>query len=91
MSPVKIAVTLDADLLSKLDRFAAQRHLPDRDTAAREALRDRLGSFDATASTSDVTDRRAAASRIEALHDRLSARYGAFSEGAELVREDRDR
>jgi predicted transcriptional regulator len=91
MSAIKIAVTLDDDLLSKLDRYAAQRRLPDRDAAAREALRDRFENLDAAGRSGDAADRRAVADRIDALRDRLAARYGEFSESAELVREDRDR
>ena len=42
MSSAKIAVTIDQDLLARLDRLVKERHFPNRSRAVQEALRDKL-------------------------------------------------
>ena len=42
MSSAKIAITIDQDLLSRLDRLVKERRFPNRSRAVQEALRDKL-------------------------------------------------
>ena len=42
MRTAKIAVTIDQDLLSRLDRLVQERRFPNRSRAVQEALRDKL-------------------------------------------------
>jgi len=42
MSTVKIAITIDQDLLSRLDRLVKDRRFPNRSQAVQEAIRDKL-------------------------------------------------
>jgi metal-responsive CopG/Arc/MetJ family transcriptional regulator len=42
MSSAKIAVTIDQDLLTRLDRLVKERRFPNRSRAVQEALRDKL-------------------------------------------------
>ena len=42
MPSAKIAITLDPDLLVRLDRLVSQRRDPNRSRAVQEALRDKL-------------------------------------------------
>lgn len=42
MSSAKIAVTIDQDLLTQLDRLVKERRFPNRSRAVQEALRDKL-------------------------------------------------
>ena len=42
MSTAKIAVTIDQDLLARLDRLVKDRRFPNRSRAVQEALRDKL-------------------------------------------------
>ena len=42
MPAAKIAITLDQDLLSRLDRLVKERRFPNRSRALQEALRDKL-------------------------------------------------
>ena len=42
MSSAKIAVTLDQDLLTRLDRLVKERRFPNRSRLVQEALRDKL-------------------------------------------------
>lgn len=42
MPSAKIAITLDPDLLVRLDRLVSQRRYPNRSRAVQEALRDKL-------------------------------------------------
>jgi len=42
MSLAKIAVTIDRDLLARLDRLVKDQHYPNRSRAVQEALRDSL-------------------------------------------------
>jgi metal-responsive CopG/Arc/MetJ family transcriptional regulator len=42
MSAVKIAVSLDRDLVARLDRLVAENKFPSRSRAVQEAVRDKL-------------------------------------------------
>lgn len=42
MSSTKIAVTIDQNLLTRLDRLVKERRFPNRSRAVQEALRDKL-------------------------------------------------
>jgi metal-responsive CopG/Arc/MetJ family transcriptional regulator len=42
MGMMKVAVTIDADLLAELDQLVAQQVFPNRSKAVQEALRDKL-------------------------------------------------
>ncbi len=42
MRTAKIAVTIDQELLSRLDRLVQERRFPNRSRAVQEALRDKL-------------------------------------------------
>lgn len=42
MRTVRIAITLDQDLLSRLDQLVAQNQFPNRSRAVQEAIRDKL-------------------------------------------------
>lgn len=42
MSAVKIAVTIDRDLLAELDELVASARFPNRSRAVQEAIRDKL-------------------------------------------------
>jgi metal-responsive CopG/Arc/MetJ family transcriptional regulator len=42
MSSAKIAITIDQDLLIRLDRLVKERRFPNRSRAVQEALRDKL-------------------------------------------------
>ena len=42
MSSAKIAVTIDQDLLARLDRLVKERRFPNRSRAVQEALQDKL-------------------------------------------------
>ena len=42
MASAKIAVTIDPELLTRLDRLVEQRRFPNRSQAVQEALRDKL-------------------------------------------------
>jgi metal-responsive CopG/Arc/MetJ family transcriptional regulator len=42
MGMMKVAVTIDADLLAELDQLVAQQVFPNRSRAVQEALRDKL-------------------------------------------------
>jgi metal-responsive CopG/Arc/MetJ family transcriptional regulator len=42
MATAKIAVTIDQDLLNRLDRLVKERRFPNRSRAVQEALRDKL-------------------------------------------------
>jgi metal-responsive CopG/Arc/MetJ family transcriptional regulator len=46
MPTVKIAVTIDHELLSRLDRLVAHRQFPSRSRAVQEAIRDKLDRLD---------------------------------------------
>jgi Arc/MetJ-type ribon-helix-helix transcriptional regulator len=42
MRTVKIAVTIDQDLLARLDRLVEEKRFPNRSRAVQEAVRDKL-------------------------------------------------
>jgi metal-responsive CopG/Arc/MetJ family transcriptional regulator len=42
MSAVKIAITIDHELLSRLDRLVKEKAFPNRSQAVQEAIRDKL-------------------------------------------------
>lgn len=42
MRTVKIAVTIDQELLSRLDRLVSEDRFPNRSSAVQEAIRDKL-------------------------------------------------
>lgn len=42
MRVAKIAVTIDKDLLARLDQLVAERHFPSHSRAVQEAIRDKL-------------------------------------------------
>jgi metal-responsive CopG/Arc/MetJ family transcriptional regulator len=42
MRAVKIAVTLDPELLARLDQLVKEKHFPNRSRAVQEAIRDKL-------------------------------------------------
>jgi metal-responsive CopG/Arc/MetJ family transcriptional regulator len=42
MRSVKIAVTIDQDLLAQLDELVENKHFPNRSRAVQEAVRDKL-------------------------------------------------
>jgi metal-responsive CopG/Arc/MetJ family transcriptional regulator len=46
MSRAKIAITIDPELLSRLDRLVKERRFPSRSRAVQEALRDKLERLD---------------------------------------------
>ena len=46
MHTAKIAITIDQDLLSRLDRLVQERRFPNRSRAVQEALRDKLDRLD---------------------------------------------
>ena len=46
MNSAKIAVTIDRDLLTRLDRLVKERRFPNRSRAVQEALRDKLERLD---------------------------------------------
>lgn len=46
MSSAKIAVTIDQELLSRLDRLVQEQRFPNRSRAVQEALRDKLDRLD---------------------------------------------
>jgi len=46
MTTAKIAVTLEKSLLSRLDLLVKSRKFPNRSTAIREALREKLGKIE---------------------------------------------
>jgi len=46
MPSAKIAVTIDQQLLSRLDRLVKERRFPNRSRAVGEALRDKLDRID---------------------------------------------
>ncbi len=42
MAAVKIAITLDRELIARLDQFVAEKKFPNRSPAVQEAVRDKL-------------------------------------------------
>lgn len=46
MSSAKIAITIDQELLDRLDQLVAERKFPNRSRALQEALRDKLERLD---------------------------------------------
>ena len=46
MPAAKIAVTIDRDLLNRLDRLVVERRFPNRSRAVQDALRARLDQLD---------------------------------------------
>jgi metal-responsive CopG/Arc/MetJ family transcriptional regulator len=46
MRSAKIAVTIDQNLLTRLDRLVKERRFPNRSRAVQEALRDKLERLD---------------------------------------------
>jgi metal-responsive CopG/Arc/MetJ family transcriptional regulator len=46
MSTVKIAVTIDQDLLARLDRLVADKRFPNRSRAVQDAIRDKLARLE---------------------------------------------
>jgi Arc/MetJ-type ribon-helix-helix transcriptional regulator len=46
MRTAKIAVTIDKDLLARLDRFVEENRFPNRSRAVQEAIRDQLDRLD---------------------------------------------
>lgn len=42
MPTIKIAVTIDQDLLARLDQLVAANHFPNRSRAVQEAIREKL-------------------------------------------------
>ena len=46
MATAKIAITLDEELLDRLDRLVAQRQFPSRSGAVQEAVREKLQRLD---------------------------------------------
>ena len=46
MSKAKIAVTIDKDLLARLDRMVGERRFPNRSRAVQEAIREKLRRID---------------------------------------------
>jgi Arc/MetJ-type ribon-helix-helix transcriptional regulator len=42
MRTIKIAVTIDKDLLARLDRLVEEKHFANRSRAVQEAIRDKL-------------------------------------------------
>jgi metal-responsive CopG/Arc/MetJ family transcriptional regulator len=48
MPTVKIAVTIDQDLLTRLDRLVAEQQLPSRSRVVGEAVRDKLARMEKT-------------------------------------------
>ena len=46
MRTAKIAITIDQNLLAKLDRLVADRRFPNRSRALQEALKDKLDRID---------------------------------------------
>jgi metal-responsive CopG/Arc/MetJ family transcriptional regulator len=46
MSMAKIAITIDQQLLNRLDRLVKNRRFPNRSRAVQEALRDKLERLD---------------------------------------------
>jgi metal-responsive CopG/Arc/MetJ family transcriptional regulator len=42
MKTAKIAITIDQDLLNRLDRLVAERRFPNRSRAVQEAIREKL-------------------------------------------------
>ncbi|HVC98708.1 MAG TPA: ribbon-helix-helix protein, CopG family [Pirellulales bacterium] len=46
MRTAKIAITIDRELLARLDQFVADRQLPSRSRILQEALRDKLDRLD---------------------------------------------
>ncbi len=48
MRTAKIAITIDKDLLARLDRLVGERRFPNRSRAVEEAIRDKLERLDRT-------------------------------------------
>ena len=48
MSSAKIAITIDQNLLARLDRLVVERQFPSRSRALQDALRDKLVKFSVT-------------------------------------------
>lgn len=48
MSASKIAITLDKELLSRLDRLVAERRFPSRSRAIQQAVEEKLNRLDRT-------------------------------------------
>lgn len=46
MKSAKVAITIDQDLLKRVDDFVAQRRFPNRSRAVQEALREKLERLD---------------------------------------------
>jgi metal-responsive CopG/Arc/MetJ family transcriptional regulator len=46
MSAAKVAITIDAELLERIDRLVEQRKFPNRSRAIQEAVRDKLERMD---------------------------------------------
>ena len=46
MPTIKIAITLDSDIVKQLDALVAEHRFPDRSRAVQEALRDKLAYLD---------------------------------------------
>jgi metal-responsive CopG/Arc/MetJ family transcriptional regulator len=48
MNSAKIAITIEPELLARLDRLVKERRFPNRSRALQEALRDKLDRMDRT-------------------------------------------
>ncbi|MFC2172485.1 CopG family ribbon-helix-helix protein [Acidobacteriota bacterium] len=46
MSATKVAITLDAELLKRLDRLVAERKFPNRSRAIQEAVKEKIQRLD---------------------------------------------
>ncbi len=46
MSAAKVAITIEKELLERIDRLVAQRKFPNRSRAIQEAVRDKLERMD---------------------------------------------
>lgn len=60
MASDKVAITIDKELLKRLDRLVAERHFPSRSRAVQEAVEEKLARLERTrlATESAKLDRR---------------------------------
>ena len=76
MSTVKVAVTIDRDLLSRLDRLVKSRRFPSRSRAVQEAISEKLARLEHSRLAEECA-------KLDRVSERKMADEGLSDEAAE--------
>ena len=75
MTRAKVAISLDADMLRRLDRLVAQAHFPNRSQAIQEAVAEKLARLDRSRLAREC-------SKLDPLFEKAMAEEGLSEEAA---------